>query len=155
MPQAETSRPSDTGVPPATQIDVESSDSPVQQDEFLGVFAFEDQPEERPSYANECIPECEDEIASILSSAITSSVADLDGEQSIERNYPTTMEVRGELGESVAETDSAMRSDDGEIDIDSVDEDVKPAKLPRKVRSRRSGSSMESTGKSRLLTGAI
>jgi len=126
MPPAETSRPSDTVVPPATQIDVESSDLPVQQDEFLGVVDSEDQTAERPSYANECIPECEDEIASILSSAGTSNVVDLDGEQSIERNYRTPVEERVEVGVSVAETDSEMRSDDGEIDVDSLVEEEKP-----------------------------
>lgn len=129
MPPVETSRPSDTAVPPAIQIDVESSVSPAQQDEFLGVVDSEDQSEERPSYANECIPECEDEIASILSSAGTSNVVDLDGEQSIERNYRTPVEERVEAGESVAATDSEMKADDGEIDVidvDSVVEDEKP-----------------------------
>lgn len=125
IPPVETTRTPDTEVPPATRIDVESSDLPVHQDEFLGVVDSEDGGEERQSYANECIPECEDEIASILSSAGTSNVVDLDGEPSEERNYRTPMEARGEVGESVAEADSEMRADDGEINIDSVDEDEK------------------------------
>ena len=129
MPPVKTSSTSDTAVPPATQIDVESSDLPVQQDEFLGVFDSEDQTEERPSYANECIPECEDEIASILSSAGTSNVVDLDGEQSEERNYRIPTEARGEVGESIAKADSETRADDGEIDIDSVVEDEKQIQL--------------------------
>jgi len=125
IPPAKTFSASDTAVPPATQIDVESNEPPAHQDEFLGVVDSEDQSEERPSYANECIPECEDEIASILSSDGTSTVVDLDGEQSIERNYRTPVEERVEAGESVAETDSEIRSNDGEIDVDSVDENEK------------------------------
>ena len=129
MPSVKTSSTSDTAVPPATQIDVESNELRAQQDEFLGVVDSEDGGEERPSYANECIPECEDEIASILSSTGTSKVVDSDGEQSIERNYRTPVEERGEVEESVAETDSEMRSDNGEIDVDSVDENEKRIRL--------------------------
>ena len=47
---------------------------------FLGVVDSDESVEERPSYANECIPECEDEIASILSSAGTSTVIDVIGD---------------------------------------------------------------------------
>lgn len=120
---------SETAVSPLPPIEVESSDCPVQQDEFLGVVDSEDGGEERPSYANECIPECEDEIASILSSAGTSNVVDLDGVHSEERNYRTPVEERVEAGESVNETDSEMRSDDGEIHVDSVDENEKRIRL--------------------------
>ena len=120
MPSEEKFSTSDTAVLP---IEVESSELPAQQDEFLGVVGSEDQPEERPSYANECLPECEDEIASILSSAGTSNVVDMNGEQSEERNYRTPMEERVEVGESDADADSETRADDGEIDIDSVDEE--------------------------------
>lgn len=117
---------SETAVSPVPPIEVESLGA--REDEFLGVVDSEDQTEERLSYANECIPECEDEIASILSSAGTSNVVDLDGEQSPERNYRTPMEERVEAGESVAETDSKTRAD-GEIDIDSLAEDEKPIQL--------------------------
>jgi len=116
----------DTAVSSVPKTEVESNELPAQQDEFLGIVDSEDGGEERPSYANECIPECEDEIASILSSAGTSNVVDSDGEQSIERNYRTPMEERGEVGESVAETDSEVKADYGEIDVDSVVEDEKP-----------------------------
>lgn len=129
MPSGEKFLPSETAVSPVSPIEVESNELCAQQDEYLGVVDSEDQTKERPSYANECIPECEDEIASILSSAGTSNVVDLDGEPSEERNYRTPMEERVEAGESVAETESEMRSDDGEIDVASVDEDEKPIQL--------------------------
>ncbi|MGD9563887.1 MAG: hypothetical protein AB7F88_14560 [Pyrinomonadaceae bacterium] len=129
MPSGDKFITSDTEVSPVTQIEVESRELPAQQDEFLGVVDSEDPAEERSSYANECIPECEDEIASILSSAGTSNVVDLDGDQSEERNYRTPMEARGEVGESVAAADSETRADDGGIDIDSLVEDEKPNQL--------------------------
>lgn len=43
------------------------------RDEFLGVI--EDAPENKPSYADECVPECEVEIASILSSKDARTIA--------------------------------------------------------------------------------
>lgn len=123
MPSGEKFLTSETAVSPVPPIEVESNELRAQQDEFLGVVDSEDRGEERPSYANECIPECEDEIASILSSAGTSSVVDVIGEQSVELSYRAPIEKRVEVGESVAETDS--EADDGEIDVDSVDEDEK------------------------------
>ena len=129
MPSGEKFITSETAVSPVPPIEVESNELRAQQDEFLGVVDSEDQTEERPSYANECIPECEDEIASILSSAGTGNVVDLDGEQSEEGNYRIPTEARGEVGESVASADSETRADDGEIDIDSLVEDKKPSQL--------------------------
>jgi len=126
MPSGEKFITSETAVSPVPPIEVESNELRAQQDEFLGVVDSEDGGEERPSYANECIPECEDEIASILSSAGTSKVVDLDGEQSAERNYRTPMEARGEVGETAGEAGSETRADDGESDIDSLVEDEKP-----------------------------
>ena len=120
MPSGEKSRPLDTGVPPATQIDVESSDLHAQRDEFLGVVDSEDQSEERPSYANECIPECEDEIASILSSPGVNNLVDMIGGQSDEPISRTPMEEHAEVGNSVSQTAPEMKSDDGETDVDPV-----------------------------------
>ena len=116
---------SDTAVSPVTQIDVESSELRAQQDEFLGVVDSEDPAEERPSYANECIPECEDEIASILSSAGTGNVVDVIDEPSIERNSLRPVEEPAEVGNSVSQTAHEMKADDGETDVDSVVEGEK------------------------------
>ena len=48
------------------QVEAEQEKSVAQQDEFLGVLEPDNLSEERPSYANECIPECEDEIAEMM-----------------------------------------------------------------------------------------
>ena len=146
MPPAKTSSTSDTSIPPATQIDVESNEPPAHQDEFLGVVDSEDPAEMRPSYANECIPECEDEIASILSSAGTSNNGvDAIGEQSIELSYRAPIEEQVEVGESVAEADFETRADDGEIDVDSVDDDEKPIQ-PSEASSGAHGEAEPITG---------
>lgn len=109
----------ETALSPVTQIEVESSELPAPQDEFLGVVDSEDPADERPSYANECIPECEEEIASILSSASTSNVVDLIDEPSEERIPPTPMEGRAEGVDSVSQSVPEFIEDDGEIDVDS------------------------------------
>lgn len=120
MPSEEEVSASDTANSPVTQIDVKSTQSVTPQDEFLGVVDSEDSAAERPSYANECIPECEDEIASILSSAGTSSVVDLVGVQSGERNSLRPVEEGAVVGNSVTQTAPEMKADDGETDVDSV-----------------------------------
>ena len=117
----------DTAVSSVPKTEVESNELPAQQDEFLGVVDPEDPAEERPSYASECVPECEDEIASILSLAGTSRVVDAFGEHG--RIPPASVEERVEVGMSVTQTNSEMRSDDGEIDVDSVDENEKRIRL--------------------------
>jgi hypothetical protein len=145
MPSGEKFLASETAVSPVPPIEVESNELRAQQDEFLGVVDSEDQTEERPSYANECIPECEDEIASILGSAGTSNVVDLDDEQSEERNYRIPTEARDEVGESVAAADSETRADDAEIDVDSVDDDEKPIQ-PSEASSGAHGEAEPITG---------
>ncbi|MEQ1765577.1 MAG: hypothetical protein ABL984_20790, partial [Pyrinomonadaceae bacterium] len=119
MPSEANATASSATISPVTQIDVESKESFTQQDEFLGVVDSEDSAEERPSYANECIPECEDEIASILSSAGTNSVVDLVGVKSGERNSLRPVEDGAEAGNSVTQTAPEMKADDVETDVHS------------------------------------
>ena len=116
----------DTAVSSVPKTEVESNELPAQQDAFLGVVDSEEPAEERPSYANECIPECEDEIASILSSAGTSKVIDLDGEQSIERDNRAPMEERAEVADSTFHAAPDMKADDGKIVVDSLLEEERP-----------------------------
>lgn len=111
---------SGTEVSPVPPIEVESNELPAQQDEFLGVVDSEDQTEERPSYANECIPECEDEIASILSSSGANNLGDLIDERGLEGTSPAPMEEADVVGVSASETAPEMRADDGETDVDPV-----------------------------------
>lgn len=115
----------ETALSPVTQIEVETSELPAPQDEFLGVVDSEDPGEERQSYANECVPECEDEIASILSSAGTSNVVDLIGEQGTERVPLTPMEERADVGDSAFQTAPEMKADEDETDVNSVVEGEK------------------------------
>ncbi|MDI1242872.1 MAG: hypothetical protein PSX80_13230 [bacterium] len=119
IPLKETNGTSHTELAPPTELADESSKSLVSQDEFLGVVDSEDA-EDRPSYANECIPECEEEIESIMSSAGTSGVVDFDAVQSGERTALEPIEERVEPGNSVAQTTPELKSDDGETDVDSV-----------------------------------
>ena len=109
----------ETALSPVTQIEVETSELPAPQDEFLGVVDSEDPGEERQSYANECIPECEEEIASILNSPGATNLVDLIGEQSEERVPPTRMEEWAEVGDSVSHIEHNKTADDGETDVDS------------------------------------
>ena len=111
---------SDTSDEPATQNNVKSSELPAQRDEFLGVVDSEDPGKERPSYASECIPECEDEITSILSSAGTSRVVDVIGEQGVERIPLASVEERMEVGDSVSQSPPEVKSNAVETDVDRV-----------------------------------
>ncbi|HQU91938.1 MAG TPA: hypothetical protein PLK77_06560 [Pyrinomonadaceae bacterium] len=115
----------ETAVSPVPPIEVESNELGAQQDQFLGVVDSEDQTEERPSYANECIPECEDEIASILSSAATRSVVDSVGVQGGPQSSFRPVEERAEIGDSATQTDTELKADGGETDVDSLVEEEK------------------------------
>ena len=107
---------------PVTQNEVESTGSPEQRDEFLGVVDSEDPAEERPSYSNECIPECEDEITSILSSAGTRRVVDGVGDHGVQRIALASVEDQVEVGDSVSQSPLEVKADDVETDVDPVAE---------------------------------
>ena len=80
-PSAEDARALDSATSSATPTKIETESTVEARDEFLGVVDSEEPVEERPSYANECIPECEDEIVSMLNSSGTRAVVDASGEQ--------------------------------------------------------------------------
>ena len=54
------------------------------KDEFLGIVHSEESDSERPSYANECKPECEEEIVSMLSPSEQFGTVEPTGDQSVE-----------------------------------------------------------------------
>ena len=56
------------------------------KDEFLGIVHSEESGSERPSYANECKPECEEEIVSMLSPSEPFGIVEPAGDQSAEQN---------------------------------------------------------------------
>ena len=66
MSSEESSSTSETAINGVTPIESESAKPEAAQDEFLGVVDSETSTDERPSYANECIPEFEDEIAGMI-----------------------------------------------------------------------------------------
>ncbi|HQU94423.1 MAG TPA: hypothetical protein PLK77_19155, partial [Pyrinomonadaceae bacterium] len=77
----EDDRGPDSAMSSATQTKIETESTVKARDEFLGVVDSDELVEERPSYANECIPECEDEMVSMLNSSRTSTVIDASREQ--------------------------------------------------------------------------
>lgn len=56
------------------------------KDEFLGIVHPEESGSERPSYANQCKPECEEEIISMLSPSEPIGIVEPAGDQSVEQN---------------------------------------------------------------------
>jgi len=56
------------------------------KDEFLGIVHSEESGSERSSYANECKPECEEEIVSMLSPSEPFGIVEPTGDQSVEQN---------------------------------------------------------------------
>lgn len=63
------------------QVEVEQENSAAQQDEFLGVLGPQDTAEVRPSYANECVPEFEDEIAGMIADEKDSDLCSATGSE--------------------------------------------------------------------------
>ncbi|QQS33572.1 MAG: hypothetical protein IPM50_03025 [Acidobacteriota bacterium] len=66
-----------------TDVKTEFAES---NDEFLGIVHPEESGSDRPSYANECKPECEEEIISILRPSEPFGIAEPTGDQSAEQN---------------------------------------------------------------------
>ncbi len=90
MSSQESNSPCETAINSVTQIEPVSGKPEAPQDEFLGMVDSETSGDERPSYANECIPEFEDEIAGMIaddreadvSSVIASEIAIQPSEES-------------------------------------------------------------------------
>ena len=82
------------GVPisaePQTPIKTESVVE--AKDEFLGIVDSEESAEERPSYANECKPECEEEIVSMLSPSEAFGIVEPTRDRSIDQTSTTISE---------------------------------------------------------------
>jgi len=66
MSSDECSSTSETAINGVTPIEPESAKPEAPQDEFLGVVDSDTSADERPSYANECVPEFEDEIVEMI-----------------------------------------------------------------------------------------
>ncbi len=70
------------------------------KDEFLGIVDSEESVGERPSYANECMPECEEEIGSMLDSAEAFANGEATGAPSVEQNSAPTPVLNLEVEEA-------------------------------------------------------
>lgn len=65
----ETAVPVSTSIFAAPQTHIQTESTVEAKDEFLGIVDSKESVQERPSYANECMPECEEEIVSMLDSS--------------------------------------------------------------------------------------
>lgn len=83
---------------PPTDITTESAIE--SKDEYLGIVDSEVSVGERPSYANECMPECEEEIVSMLDSAEEFSNVEPPDEVRVEHNSAPTPVLNHEVEES-------------------------------------------------------
>ncbi|HRI05279.1 MAG TPA: hypothetical protein PLL77_16195 [Pyrinomonadaceae bacterium] len=82
------------------------NESVQAKDEFLGIVDSEELVVERPSYANECKPECEEEIVSMLDSSEDFSNVEPTAEPRVEQNSTPTPALNVE-DEEVKEHDGA------------------------------------------------
>jgi hypothetical protein len=83
-PAIEIAASSDSALSSMIQTGTESESGGEARDEFLGVVDPDESVEDRPSYADECVPEGEDEIASMLTSSGTSTAIDVSGDHALE-----------------------------------------------------------------------
>lgn len=137
----ETAAPVNTAisVEPTTDIKTESVQA---KDEFLGIVDSEESVEERPSYANECMPECEEEIVSMLDSSEAFANIEPTGDVNVEQNSATTPVLSLEVEES-QEQDAVKSASEVESVIEpttslkAVDESVpdRPNATEQSVRS--------------------
>ena len=105
------------GVPisaePQTPIKTESVVE--AKDEFLGIVDSKESAEVRPSYANECKPECEEEIVSMLDSSDTFANVEPIRDLKVELNSAPTPEQINEVAE-VQEHDAVKSASEVESD---------------------------------------
>lgn len=104
------------------------------EDEFLGVVDSQESFDERPSYANECKPECEEEIVSMISPAEPYGIVEPPVEQNVEPTSITTLDpsittedsrehdsiLSGVGVEDVFETTPSMNPNDESVESDTI-----------------------------------
>ncbi len=89
------------------------NESVQAKDEFLGIVDSEELVVERPSYANECKPECEEEIVSMLDSAEAFANGEATGDPSVEQNSAPTPVFNNEV-EEVQEQEAVKSASEAE-----------------------------------------
>ncbi|MBK6588088.1 MAG: hypothetical protein IPG22_07320 [Acidobacteria bacterium] len=96
----ETAVPVNTAISAAPQTHIQTESTVEAKDEFLGIVDSEESVEERQSYANECKPECEEEIVSMLDSSEAFASVEPTGDPRVEQNSVPTPVLNLEVEES-------------------------------------------------------
>ncbi|MBK9766982.1 MAG: hypothetical protein IPP63_08150 [Chloracidobacterium sp.] len=86
----ETSVPTNSAMFTEPPTDITTESAIEAKDEFLGIVDSEESSQERPSYANECKPECEEEIVSMLDSPEAFGNGEPTGDPRVEQNSAPT-----------------------------------------------------------------
>jgi hypothetical protein len=125
----ETTVPTNSAIFTEPQTHIQTESTVEAKDEFLGIVDSEESVQERPSYANECKPECEEEIVSMLDSAEAFSNVEPPDEARVEHNSVPPPILNLEVEES-QEHDAVMSASEVESDpeptrsIESLDDSV-------------------------------
>ncbi|MEQ1644472.1 MAG: hypothetical protein ABL959_13575 [Pyrinomonadaceae bacterium] len=104
----ETSVPTNSAMFTEPPTDITTESAIEAKDEFLGIVDSEESVGERPSYANECKPECEEEIVSMLDSSEDFSNIEPTDEPRVEHNSAPTPVLNIEVEE--VQEDDAVKS---------------------------------------------
>lgn len=120
--------PVSTQTPAITQARPEQSPPNEARDEYLGVLSGEDAENKRPSYADECVPECEADIEAIVDRLDNESAAPDDDHRSGEIGTLAVQPETGAVSEVGAIETAADRSESVEQggSNDVPDEEARP-----------------------------
>lgn len=120
--------PVSTQTPAITQARPEQSPPNEAWDEYLGVLSGEDAENKRPSYADECVPECEADIEAIVDRLDNESAAPDDNHRSGEIGTLAVQPETGAVSEVGAIETAADRSESVERggSNDVPDEEARP-----------------------------
>jgi len=134
-------------IPAGQQTAIKTESVDEAKDEFLGIVGSQGSVEDRPSYANECKPECEEEIVSMLDPLEPFGIVELPGDPRVDQNSTSAREpnvtieeseehgkiIPGTCVEEVAETAQLMTSSDELVsDIIATERSIRSVVLSEK-----------------------
>lgn len=108
-------------IPAGQQTAIKTESVVEAKDEFLGIVGSQGSVEDRPSYANECKPECEEEIVSMLDPLEPFGIVEPTGDPRVEQNSTSTREPNITIEES--------EENDAIVPVTCVEEVVEAAQL--------------------------
>jgi len=108
-------------IPAGQQTTIKTESVVEAKDEFLGIVGSQGSVEDRPSYANECKPECEEEIVSMLDPLEPFGIVEPTGDPLVEQNSTSTREPNITIEE--------FEENDAIIPVTCVEEVVETAHL--------------------------